>query len=132
MQTLQQPNTTRNTARRYPRVRLFTPFSCSLSSLDLTWWFRKPVSEVGLVYDLSPHGVCVRTEAVIKPGERIALTLRLTKGTPPAEVAVATVCWTNDQFYGLAFRMISESSVRQLTEYMNAGDLSKETTTWKI
>jgi hypothetical protein len=68
----------------------------------------------------------VSTEAVIKPGEQVSLSLRFTKGTPPAEIAVATVCWTNHQFYGLAFRRISESSVRQLTEYMNATGMEEE------
>jgi hypothetical protein len=126
MQTIQQPDVTRHKARQCPRVRISTPFSCSLSLLGTRWWFRKPVNDVGLVYDLSPHGVCVSTEASIKPGEQVLLTLRMTKGTPPAEVAVATVCWTNYQFYGLAFRRISESSLKQLTEYMNTAGMAKE------
>jgi hypothetical protein len=120
MQTIQHPGATGSTPRRYHRVRVSTPFSCSLSSRGTRWWFRKPVSDIGLVYDLSQHGVCVSTDASIKPGEQVSLTLRLAKGTPPAEVAVATVCWTNHPFYGLAFGRISESSMRQLTEYMNA------------
>ena len=120
MQTTQRPDPIRHKPRRYPRVRAFTPFGCSLSSLVTKWRFRKPVRDVGLVYNLSPYGVCVSTDASIKPGEQVSLTLRLAKGTPPAEVAVATVCWTNHQFYGLTFRSISESSLKQLTEYMNA------------
>jgi hypothetical protein len=84
------------------------------------------------VYDLSLHGVCVSTDAAINPGDQVSLTLRLTKGTPPTEVAVATVCWTNHQFYGLAFRTLSESSLRQLAEYMNASGIAKEKTTWMI
>lgn len=126
MQTIQLPDVTRNTVRRYSRVRVFTPFSCSLFSLRTRGWFRKPIRDVGLVYDLSLHGVCVSTEAPIKPGEQVSLTLRLTKSTPPAEVAVAIVCWTNHQFHGLAFRTISESSLRQLTEYMNATEREDE------
>lgn len=120
MPTIQQPDATRRKPRRCPRVRISTPFSCSLASLGTRWWFQKPVRDVGLVYDLSPHGLCVSTEAPIKPGEQVSLSLRFTKGTPPAEIAVATVCWTNHQFCGLAFRRISESSVRELTEYVNA------------
>ncbi|MBX3303065.1 MAG: PilZ domain-containing protein [Nitrospira sp.] len=126
MQTIQQSDVIRDKARRYPRVRPVTPFGCSLSSLGSRWWFRKPVRDVGLVYDLSPHGVCVSTEASIKPGEQVSLTLRFTKGTPPAEVAVATVCWMNHPFYGLAFGRISESSLRQLTAYMNAPSMEDE------
>jgi hypothetical protein len=126
MQTIQQLEVVRNKPRRYPRVRIPMPFSCSLSSLTTRWWFRKPVRDVGLVYDLSLHGVCVSTDAAIKPGDQVSITLRLTKGTPPTEVAVAIVCWTNRPFYGFAFRTLSESSLRQLTEYMNASGITKE------
>ncbi|OQW29926.1 MAG: hypothetical protein A4E19_11275 [Nitrospira sp. SG-bin1] len=126
MQLFQQSDAARTKARQHPRVRIPRPFSCSLSPLGIRWWFRKPIREVGLVYDLSQHGVCVSTEASIKPGEQVSLALRLAKGIPPAEVAVATVCWTNHQFHGLAFRRISESSFRQLTEYMEASDPEKE------
>ncbi len=126
MQTVQQSDVIRDTARRYPRVRPVTPFGCSLSLLGNRWWFRKPVSDVGLVYDLSLHGVCVSTEALIKPGVQVSLTLRFTKGTPPAEVAVATVCWTNHPFYGLVFGSISESSLRQLMAYMHASSMEDE------
>ena len=126
MQTIQQPEVARNKIRRYPRVHISTPFSCSLSLLGTRWWFRKPVSDVGMVYDLSLHGVCVSTDADIKPGDQVSLALRLTKGTPPAEVAVATVCWTNHQFHGLAFSTLSQTSLRQLTEYMNASSVAKE------
>lgn len=126
MQTIQQPAVAQNKARRYPRVRIPIPFSCSLSSLRTRWWFGRPVSDVGVVYDLSLHGVCVSTDAPIKPGDKVSLALRLTKGTPPAEVAMATVCWTNHQFHGLAFGTLSQSSLRQLTEYMNASSIAKE------
>lgn len=126
MPTIQQRDVTRRKPRRCPRVRISSPFSCSLSSLSTRWWFRKPVKDVGLVYDLSPHGLCVSTEAEIKPGEEVSLSLRLTKGTPPAEIAVATVCWTNHHFYGLVFRRMSESSVRQVMEYVNATGMEEE------
>lgn len=126
MHAIQQPEAARNEARRYYRVRIPVPFSCSLSSVETRWWFQKQVSDVGVVYDLSLYGVCVSTDAAIKPGDKVSLTLRLTKGTPPAEVAVATVCWTNHQFHGLAFRTLSQSSLRQLAEYMNGSDIAKE------
>jgi hypothetical protein len=126
MQTIQQPELVRHKVRRYSRFRIPLPFSCSLSFLSPRWWFRKPVHDVGLVYDLSLHGVCVSTDAVIKPGDQVSLKLRLTKGTPPAEVEVATVCWTNHQFHGLAFRALSQSSLRQLAEYMHVSDIAKE------
>ena len=120
MQTIQLSTVTPNKPRRYPRIRILTPFSCSLSSVRTGSWFRKSVHDVGLVHDLSTGGVCVSTDAPIEPGDQLSLTLRLTKSTPPAEVAVATVCWRNQQFHGLAFRMMSASASRQLAEYMNA------------
>ena len=126
MQMIHQLEVAGNKTRQYPRVRIPIPFGCSLSSLGTGWWFWKPVSDVGVVYDLSLHGVCVSTEAAIKPGDKVSLTLRLTKGTPPAEVAVATVCWTNHHFHGLVFKTLSQSSLRQLTEYMNASGIAKE------
>ena len=89
MQTIQQPGVTPNKHRRDPRVRILTPFSCSLTSLSTGWWFRKSVHDVGLVHDLSTGGVCVSTDAPIKPGDQVALTLRLSKSDPPAEVAEA-------------------------------------------
>ena len=126
MQTVQQQELTRNKARQYARLRIPIPFGCSLSSLITSGWFRKSVHDVGVVYDLSLHGACVSTDAVIKPGDQVSLALRLTKSTPPVEVAEATVCWTNYQFHGLVFRALSQSSLRQLAEYIHASDTSKE------
>ena len=120
MQTIQPAGVTRSTPRQYPRVRILTPFSCSLSSVSTGWWFRKSVHDVGLVHDLSTRGVCLSTDAPIEPGDQVSLTLRLTKSASPAEVAVATVCWRYQQFYGLVFTRVSESVSRQLAEYMNA------------
>ncbi|NGZ09791.1 MAG: PilZ domain-containing protein [Nitrospira sp. LK70] len=126
MQTIHPPDLTHDKVRRYPRLRIPVPFGCSLSSLTTRWWCWKPVSDVGVVYDLSLQGACVSTEAAIKPGDKVSLALRLTKGTPPAEVAVATVCWTNHQFHGLAFSTVSQSSLTRLTEYLNTSGIAKE------
>ncbi|NJL16641.1 MAG: PilZ domain-containing protein [Nitrospira sp.] len=126
MQTIQQPKLVRHQVRRYSRVRIPIPFTCSLSSRTPRWWFRKPVHDVGLVYDLSLHGLCVNTDAAIKPGDQISLKLRLNKGTPPAEVAVATVCWTSYPFHGLTFSALSPSSLQQLAEYIHVSDMEKE------
>ncbi len=126
MQLIQQQKLVRTKARQYSRIRIPMPFSCSLSSRITRGWFRKPVHDVGLVYDLSLHGACVSTDATIRPGDQVSLVLRLTKGTPPVEVAEATVCWTNYQFHGLAFRALSEASLNRLTEYMCLSGLAKE------
>lgn len=126
MHVIQQTDLIPHQTRRYSRVRIPMPFSCSLSSRLTKGWFRKPVHDVGFVYDLSLHGVCVSTDAAIKPGDQVSLALRLTKGTPPVEVAEATVCWTNDQFHGLAFSTLSQSSLRQLHEYLQTSEVLKE------
>ncbi|NGZ02051.1 MAG: hypothetical protein CV090_03250 [Nitrospira sp. WS238] len=126
MQLIQQQNPAQSRARQYSRVRIPLPFSCSVSSQTTRGWFRKPVHDVGLVYDLSLQGACVSTDADIKPGDQVSLALRLNKSTPPVEVAMATVCWTQYQFYGLAFRALSDSSMRQLEEYLHTSETSKE------
>ncbi|MBX3332979.1 MAG: PilZ domain-containing protein [Nitrospira sp.] len=126
MQLVHQQKLTRNKARQCSRVRISMPFSCSVSSQPTRGWFRKPVHDVGLVYDLSLHGACVSTDAAIKPGDQVSLVLRLNKSTPPVEVAMATVRWTNYQFHGLAFSALSEASLKRLAEYMGLSGLAKE------
>jgi len=107
-----------NRFRRYPRVRIPTPFICSLARLEPTRWFRKPSQGVGVVYDLSLRGMRVSTEATIKPGDLVSIKLRLPKQATPAEIAVAKVRWTKDQIYGLAFKKLSQSSLSRLNKYM--------------
>jgi hypothetical protein len=71
-----------------------------------------------VVYDLSLRGVRVSTEAAIKPGEEVALSLRLPKQIASAEIAVATVQWTKDSFYGLAFRKLSPGTQSRLRKFL--------------
>jgi len=106
-----------NKFRRYPRVRIPTPFTCSVARLG-TGWFRKPSEAIGVVYDLSLRGVRVSTEAPIKPGDRVSLRLRLPKQSAPADIAVATVRWTKDQIYGLAFKSLSEAARSRVSKYV--------------
>jgi len=58
------------------------------------------------------------TEAPIKPGDMVSLRLRLPKQAAPAEIAIATVRWTKDQIYGLAFRKLSEAARSRLSKYI--------------
>jgi hypothetical protein len=118
MQTAHHRELVLNRFRRYPRVRIPTPFTCSLSRLESTGWFRKPSRGVGVVYDLSLRGVRVGTEARIKPGDRVSLKMQLPKQAAPAEIAVATVRWTKNQTYGLSFSKLSSSSLSRLNKYM--------------
>ena len=125
MQIARRREAVLNTFRRYPRVRVPTPFTCSLARLESTGWFRKPSEDVGVVYDLSLQGARVSTEAPIKPGDQVSLKLRLPKQAAHAEIAVATVLWTKDQIYGLAFRKLSQTSLRRLNKYMTIVTLGK-------
>lgn len=118
MQTAHYRTSVLNKFRRYPRVRVPTPFVCSLARLESKSWFRNPGENVGVVYDLSLRGVRVSTEALIKPGDQVSLRLRLPKQAAPAEIAIATVRWTKDQIYGLAFKKLSQSSLSRLNKYL--------------
>jgi len=128
MKSSQQRAVLINHFRRFPRVRARIPFSCSLSRLESKRrrWFPVHNEDVGVVYDLSLRGIRVSTEALIKPGDLVALTLRLPKQIVPATVAVATVRWAKDQVYGLAFRRLSQSSLSRLSKYMAVITLGKE------
>lgn len=107
-----------NTFRRHPRVRVPTPFACELAWRDEQRWFGKSVHGAGVVYDLSLRGMRVSTEASIKPGDHVSLLIRLPRQVAPAEIAVATVRWTKDQVYGLAFQRLSHLSHGRLRRYM--------------
>jgi len=118
MQTAHSRGAVLNKFRRYPRIRVPTPFTCSVARLEPARWFRKPSESVGVVYDLSLRGVRMSTEASIKPGDLVTLSLRLPKQAAPAEIAVATVRWTKDQIYGLAFRKLSEAARSRVSKYI--------------
>jgi hypothetical protein len=85
---------------------------------------RKAPSNVGLVYDLSVRGARVSTEAPFKPGDEVALSLRLPKQIRAAHIAVATVRWTKDQFYGLAFRRLSFDAHDRLKRFVSISSRS--------
>ncbi len=120
MQTTHHHGPILNKFRRHPRVRISTPFSCTLTRLDsnIKRWFRVHDEGVGVVYDLSLRGIRVGTEADMKPGDVVELTLRLPKQLAPARISAATVQWTKDQIYGLAFSKISSASLSQVNKYM--------------
>lgn len=113
-----------NKFRRHPRVRIPTPFACELAWRDEQRWFGRSTRGAGVVYDLSLRGMRVSTEAPIKPGDHVSLLVRLPRQVTPAEIAVATVRWTRDQTYGLAFQRLSPASHGRLRRYMTV--LSKE------
>lgn len=120
MQTTHHQGSILNRFRRHPRIRISTPFSCTLTRVesDTSGWLRVPDEDVGVVYDLSLRGVRVSTEAEMQPGDVVTLSLRLPKQIAPARITAATVRWTKDKIYGLAFRKISPASLSRLSKYM--------------
>lgn len=72
----------------------------------------------GVVYDLSVRGARISSEASIKPGDEVTLSFRLPKQIQAAEIAMAKVCWSKDQFFGLAFRRLSSESNERLKRFM--------------
>ena len=107
-----------NRFRQHPRVRISAPFACSLSHCQSRRWLRRPGIDLGVVYDLSIRGARVSTEAEIRPGDELALSLRLPKQIKPADIAVATVRWAKDQFFGLAFTKLSPAARNRLKKYV--------------
>jgi len=79
---------------------------------------RSPGIDLGVVYDLSIRGARVSTEAEIRPGDEVTLRLRLPKQIKPAEIAVATVQWAKDQFFGLAFTELSPTAQNRVNKYV--------------
>jgi hypothetical protein len=114
-----------NRFRRHPRVRPAAPFVCSLSPVRAKGWLRRPVVNLGVVYDLSVRGARVSTKAAIRPGDEVMVSLRLPKQIRSAEIAVATVRWTKDQFCGLAFRRLSHSAHDRLKKFVAIASKSK-------
>ena len=107
-----------NRFRQHPRVRISAPFVCALSHCQPCRWLRRPGIDLGVVYDLSIRGARVSTEAEIRPGDELALSLRLPKQIKPADIAVATVRWAKDQFFGLAFTKLSPAAQNRLKKYV--------------
>ena len=107
-----------NRFRQYPRVRISAPFVCALSHCQSHRWLRKPGIDLGVVYDLSIRGARVSTEAEIRPGDEVTVSLRLPKQIKSADIAVATVQWTKNQFFGLVFTELSPAAQNRLKKYV--------------
>ena len=107
-----------NRFRRHPRVRISAPFVCALSHRQSRRWLKRPGTDLGVVYDLSIGGARVSTEAEIRPGDEVTLTLRLPRQIKPADITVATVRWTKDRFFGLAFTELSPAAQNRLKKYV--------------
>lgn len=82
--------------------------------------------------DPSLHGVRVGTEASIKPGDQISLTLQFPNDTVLAAIALAVVRLTKGVVAGLALKRLALPSRKWLTKCNKAAGLAKEETIWKI
>jgi len=103
--------------RRHPRIRVTAPFPCSLSRVGA---MRQAAVEegLGIVYDVSAKGARVMTEAVITPGDRIAMSLRLPNQTKSMVIEAATVRWGKEHTYGVEFEGISPSDNKYLQSFI--------------
>jgi len=118
MKQTSQQSSVLNRFRQHPRVRISAPFVCALSHYRTRRWLRRPGIDLGVVYDLSIHGARVSTQAEIKPGDEVTLSLRLPKQIESANITVATVKWAKDQFFGLAFTELSPAARTRLKKYV--------------
>ncbi len=103
--------------RKHPRVRVSAPFPCALARVG---WIKKGEVEqgLGIIYDLSTKGVRVMTEAVITPGDRIAMRLRLPDQAASVLIEAATVRWGKEQTYGVEFEGLSPSDNKHILAFM--------------
>ena len=105
--------------RKHPRLRVLAPFSCSFARVGLKKWRAVERGGLGVVYDVSPKGARVMTEAVITPGDQIAISLRLPNQVSPMFVELATVRWGKEKTYGVEFENLSSVAGMRLQKFLN-------------
>ncbi|NGZ02052.1 MAG: hypothetical protein CV090_03255 [Nitrospira sp. WS238] len=112
--------------RKHPRVRVSAPFPCSLARVGVV---KKGAIEqgLGIIYDVSAKGARVMTEAVITPGDRIAMQLRLPDQRAAMIIEAATVRWGREQTYGVEFEKLSPSDNKHIQLYMTHQTQSRPT-----
>ncbi len=75
--------------------------------------------DLGVVYDVSGKGLRLMTEALIAPGDRIAMNLRLPNQVSSMVVELATVRWGKRQTYGVEFENLSPIADRWMKKFMS-------------
>lgn len=106
--------------RRHPRVRVPAPFPCSFALVGLKRRLALEQGDVGVVYDVSTKGARVMTEAVISPGDRIAISLNLPNHSSATFIELATVRWGKEQTYGVEFEGLSLAADTRLQKFMDS------------
>ena len=114
--------------RKHPRVRVSAPFPCSLARVGFA---KKGAVDqgLGIIYDVSTKGARVMTEAVITPGDRIAMQLRLPHQADSMVIEAATVRWGREQTYGVEFEKLSASDNQHIQFFMTHQSTSGPTIT---
>jgi len=104
--------------REHARLRIPIPFACSISRKGLSRWFAKERIGLGVVYDVSMKGARVSSEATIKQGDHVIVTLQLPKQSEPLAVSRATVRWAKSQMFGLEFMHLTFTGALQLKRFI--------------
>lgn len=104
--------------RAHARLRIPIPFICAIFRKGVSRWFTKDSLGLGVVYDVSMKGARVSSEAPIKPGDQVTVTLQLPKQLEPLAVERATVRWAKDQTFGLEFMHLTFTGALQLKRFM--------------
>ncbi|MFO0773998.1 MAG: PilZ domain-containing protein [Nitrospiraceae bacterium] len=105
--------------RRHPRIRIEAPFACALGRKGFRSWWSQDEPELGVVFDVSMRGAKVVTEAQIKPGDRMTLSLNLPKQAAPMLVTTATVRWVMGPTVGLEFLDFSSEAEFRLRKFLS-------------
>jgi len=105
--------------RKHPRVRVSAPFPCSFARIGLGKWVAAERGGLGVVFDVSSRGARVMTEAVITPGDRIAISLRLPQQISATFVELATVRWGKNQTFGVEFGDLSPVAEMRLRKFLS-------------
>jgi PilZ domain len=104
--------------REHARLRIPIPFACSISRKGVSRWFAKDRIGLGVVYDVSMKGARVSSEAPIKPGDQVMVTLQLPQQIKPLVVERATVRWVKNQTFGLEFMHLTFTGMLQLKRFI--------------
>jgi hypothetical protein len=104
--------------RRYPRLRVASPFACAFSLLGLKRWTAAERNGLGVVLDVSLRGAKVMSAAAMKPGDHLAVSLRIPDQVTAMQLD-ATVRWGNDQLFGLEFTAVSLLAESRLKKFLS-------------
>ncbi|HET8722378.1 MAG TPA: PilZ domain-containing protein [Nitrospira sp.] len=103
--------------RRYPRHRVSPPFPCAFSLLGLKRWTAVDRNGLGVVLDVSLRGAKVMSTAAMKPGDHLAVSLRVPDQAAAMQLD-ATVRWISDQLFGLEFAAMPISVESRLKKFL--------------